>query len=70
MSRATTRLGGCAPTDKVCLLACADVTCTAILAGQGSWCRTEISCTNGVSDDKDSAIDCADPDCFGNAACP
>lgn len=31
---------------------------------------TETSCTNGVDDDRDGRIDCADTDCTGNAACP
>lgn len=30
---------------------------------------TELSCTDGIDNDGDGAVDCADSDCTGNAAC-
>jgi hypothetical protein len=37
-------------------------------SGGGSPSGTE-NCTNGVDDDGDGFVDCADPDCFSNTAC-
>ncbi|MFO1462440.1 MAG: Calx-beta domain-containing protein [bacterium] len=38
--------------------------------GQGNACdQVEGSCNNGVSDDADGAVDCADADCSANPAC-
>lgn len=50
----------------VCNTACAanaDPDCAAVPT-------TETSCNNGVDDDRDGRLDCADSDCTGNAACP
>src|SRR5438552_1030376 len=30
----------------------------------------ESSCVNGVDDDGDGLVDCADPDCDGSGSCP
>ncbi len=35
----------------------------------GSMGPTETSCTNGIDDDGDGAVDCADSDCAGQASC-
>jgi len=33
-------------------------------------CGLEIDCANGVDDDGDGGVDCGDPDCLGDPACP
>jgi V8-like Glu-specific endopeptidase len=52
--------------DGACNAACAanaDPDCPAVPTA-------ETSCTNGLDDDRDGRLDCADSDCAGNAACP
>jgi hypothetical protein len=44
------------------------VTLTVSAAGAGSP-TTETSCTDGVDNDSDGNVDCADTDCAGNSAC-
>jgi len=38
-------------------------------SGSGGGPNTETSCTNGVDDDNDTLVDCADPDCANDPAC-
>ena len=37
--------------------------------GSISWKASETNCSDGVDNDNDTAIDCADIDCLGNPAC-
>jgi hypothetical protein len=38
-------------------------------AGMGGTVAYETSCDNGLSEDYDLLIDCADPDCFDSSSC-
>lgn len=61
-------LGGTTPV-------CGDATCNgtetqcSCPGDCGAAPATETSCTDGISNDCDGTIDCADSDCVGNAAC-
>ncbi len=46
-----------------CSCSCADPGCTA------GFCQPESDCNNGVDDDVDGAIDCADSDCASTTIC-
>jgi hypothetical protein len=40
-----------------------------LLAGGGGTPTTETSCSDGIDNDSDGAVDCSDSDCAGDSAC-
>jgi hypothetical protein len=55
-------------TDIIPQASSADVSDTDV--ADGFVCRAAENCTNGTDDDLDGRVDCFDPDCQGNPACP